>query len=58
LHKQEFKAHAHTIIGFFPFGVENGDEVGPMESDASTSEIHLDDPVVFYLRNQTNLYVS
>ena len=49
---------ACQCIGFFPFGVGNGDEVGPLESDASTSVIHLDDPIAFFLRNQTDLYVS
>ena len=34
------------------------DEVGPQAVDATTGEITLDVPIVFYLRNHTSLFVS
>lgn len=46
------------FAAFVPFGIGNGDSVGPQEIDASTKRVLLSDPVVFYRREQTDLFVS
>ena len=45
------------LTDFFPFGVDNHDEIGPQEIDESFL-FNLSVPIVFYLEEYTNLYVS
>jgi len=46
------------IVDFFPFGIGNGDQVGPHEIDSSTGKIPLSEVVTFYQKDQSALYVS
>ena len=53
--------HLLTIIigfDFLPFGVGNGDAKLPRASDSSEGLINLSVPIVFYQREENNLYVS
>ena len=45
-------------LEFFPFGIGNGDTVGPRAVDESSEAIHLDVPIIFYQKAETDLYVS
>ena len=42
---------------FFPFGVGSGDMIGSQEVDAADA-ISVDSPVVFFLQNHSNIFVS
>ena len=56
-----YQAHYITLLlslEFFPFGIGNGDTVGPRAVDASSEVIHLDVPIIFYQKTETDLYVS
>ena len=46
------------LLEFFPFGIGSGDTVGPREIDATSNVIHLDIPIIFYQKEETDLYVS
>ena len=46
------------LLDFFPFGIGNGDTVGPRAADTSSEVIHLDVPIIFYQKAETDLYVS
>ena len=42
---------------FLPFGVGSGDMIGSQEVDAA-DDISVDSPVVFFLQNYSNIFVS
>ena len=46
------------LLDFFPFGIGNGDTVGPRAVDASSKVMYLDVPIIFYQKAETDLYVS
>ena len=46
------------LLEFFPFGIGNGDTVGPRAIDATSNVMHLDIPIIFYQKEETDLYVS
>ena len=46
------------FTAFLPFGIGNGDTVGPRQIDASTDPVQLNLPIVFYYQEQTELFVS
>ncbi len=47
-----------TSSGFVPFGIINGDQVGPHAIDGVTDPINLDVPIVFNHKEQQTIYVS
>ena len=46
------------FIDFLPFGMIEGDSIGPRSVDGSTMRIPLDIPVVFNLKEYSNVIVS
>ena len=45
-------------IEFFPFGIANGDTEGPRGIDEFTGQLNLTVPIVFGLKNHSEIYVS
>ena len=43
---------------FVPFGIVNGDAVGPPTIDGVVGPLSLSDPIVFNLREHRSIYVS
>ena len=48
----------YVSLEFFPFGIGNGDNVGPRAVDESSEVIRLDVPIIFFQKAETDLYVS
>ena len=47
-----------VLPDFIPFGVANGDQIGPRAIDGTTESISLDVPIVFNFVEHYNVYVS
>jgi hypothetical protein len=46
------------VVDFFPFGTKFNDTIGPRAVDAASEAIPLISPIIYYMKEQMNFFVS